>query len=389
MSRRTAILRVLLFLALAVPAALGGLELSTPRESEASAALLSFPTSVCSDQGAQVTYEWLPVEGALEQWIEVSTTDNNFIAGTYSSTQVSGSARSHSAAAANPHWPHFWRVNTRTANGWQVSLTNTFTPCDWPVLLVGGVYCQTSALARAELRWAPRADQIGYQWLEISRDGSFSGPDLVRVGPLGFSTQGFTRGGFEIGQQYAFRAVWEDNDGNQVPTQVGWFEPSCHSTAINSELYSSPDRLRSPRLGIDAAVNVRDVGLGGELGVPAGAYDVVRYNFVDNSGYGGYPGQGGVTMIGGHVDFYTVGLAVFAPLRSAQIGDTIFYDRGDGTTVTYAVDWITDLPFDTDLSSYLARRNSDELILVTCTGTFDSAARRYDLRRLVHAVRVN
>jgi hypothetical protein len=50
---------------------------------------------------------------------------------------------------------------------------------------------------------------------------------------------------------------------------------------------------------------------------------------------------------------------------------------------------VTDLPFNTDLSSYLSRRNGDELILVTCNGTFDSSVRRYDLRRLVHATRVN
>jgi sortase (surface protein transpeptidase) len=94
-------------------------------------------------------------------------------------------------------------------------------------------------------------------------------------------------------------------------------------------------------------------------------------------------------MIGGHVDFYTVGLAVFAPLRNARVGDSIQYVRGDGVTISYVVDWVSDLPFSTDLSPYLGRRANDELILVTCNGTFDQAARRYDLRRLVHAVRTN
>jgi hypothetical protein len=383
---RIALPRIVLFLSLAVLVTLAAFKLSDTRGSEAAGAVLSFPSSACEGRSAQVSYSWLPVGGALEQWIEVSTSDNGFVPGSFSSTQLSASASDFTAAAANPHWPHFWRINTRTVSGWQASLIGNFTPCDWPVLLVGAVYCQTSTQARAEMRWAPRADAVGYQWLEFSLDGSFTDAGLVRVGPLAFGAQSFSRGGFVVGTEYAFRTVWEDSDGNFVPTQVGWFTPTCNSTSINSALYSSDDRLVSARLGINAPVNVRDVGVGGELGVPAGAFDVVRYNFVDYTGLGGYPGQGGVTMIGGHVDFYTVGLAVFAPLRQAQTGDEIQYVRGDGTTVNYVVDWVTDLPFNTDLSPYL-NRSSDELILVTCNGTFDSAARRYDLRRLVHSVR--
>ena len=387
MNRGVALLRILLFLSVTAGVSVAALELREPRQSEAAGAVLIFPSVSCGDGGAQVTYEWQPVSGALEQRIEISTSDNGFAPGTFSSTELSAGAASHTATASDPHWPHFWRINTRTAAGWQVSLSSSFTPCDWPVLLVGGVYCQTPTQARADLRWAPRADVVGYQWLEISLDGSFTDAGMVRIGPLAFVAQDYTRGGFVVGQQYAFRVVWEDSEGNRVPTQVGWFVPVCTSTSTSSELYSSPDRLLVPRLGIDAPVNVRDVGFGGELGVPAGAYDVVRYNFGDLSGLGGYPGQGGVTMIGGHVDYYVVGLAVFAPLRQAQAGDRIEYVLADGSRVAYIVDWISDLPWDTNLTGYLTHRTSDELILVTCNGTFDQAARRYDMRRLVHAVR--
>jgi hypothetical protein len=387
MNRRTTLLRIVLFFSLVAVAVVASFKFSDTPDSEAAGAVLSFPTATCSDDGAQVTYDWLPIDGAQEQWIDITTADNGFVPGSYSSTQLSGTASKYTAAAINPHWPHFWRVNSRTANGWQVSTTGMFTPCDWPVLLIGGVYCQTSTQARAELRWAPRADSIGYQWLEISQDGSFADSGIVRVGPLAFGSQGFSRGGFVVGQEYAFRAVWQDSAGNRVPTQVGWFTPTCTATAINSVLYSSSDRLVSASLGINAPVNVRDVGVGGELGVPSGAFDVVRYNFGEFTGLGGYPGEGGVTMIGGHVDYYTVGLAVFAPLRNAQIGDTVRYVTADGSTITYVVDWVRDLPFSTDLSPYLSRRGNDELILVTCNGTFDQALRRYDLRRLVHASR--
>jgi len=380
-------LRILLFVLLIALAGVAALKFEDTRRTEAAGAILSFPNVVCSGAGAQITFDWLPVDGAIEQWLDVSVGDNGFLPATYTATQLSGSQSSYTMAAINPHYPHFWRVNTRTATGWQVSTTGIFTPCDWPVLLVGAVYCQTQTQARGEFRWAPRADAVGSQWLEFSSDGTFADAGFVSVGPLAFGAQGFQRGGFTVGSEYAFRVVWEDANGNRVPTQVGYFVPQCNSTSVNSALYPSTDRLVSASLGINAPVNVRDVGVGGELGIPAGAYDVVRYNFGEFTGLGGYPGQGGVTMIGGHVDYYTVGLAVFAPLRNAQAGDTIQYVIGDGTTITYTVDWVSDLPFDTNLSGYLGRRGQDELILITCNGTFDSSVRRYDLRRLVHATR--
>ncbi|HWC29218.1 MAG TPA: hypothetical protein VG845_03955, partial [Dehalococcoidia bacterium] len=194
MNRGSALLRVMLFLTLVTVATLGTFKLSQTHDSEAAGAFLSFPTSECGGGAAQVHYEWLPVAGAVEQWIEITTSDNGFSAGTYSSTRLSANDSTFTAAAADPHWPHFWRINTRTASGWEISVVNSFTPCDWPVLLVGGVFCQNATQARAELRWAPRADRIGNQWLEISRDGSFADAELVRVGPLAFGAQGFSRG---------------------------------------------------------------------------------------------------------------------------------------------------------------------------------------------------
>jgi hypothetical protein len=386
MNKSSPALKIAIVIALLASTGVAALQLQQARSSEAAGAILGFPATTCSDEGASITFNWLPMNGASEQTLDFSVADNNFLPGTFESATLAGDARSYTASAVHKHHPHFWRVNSRTQNGWVTSATGMLTPCDWPVLLVGPVICQTHEIATAEFRWAPRADAIGNQWLEISRDGSFS--DAVRVGPLALSAQSFRRGGFEVGETYAFRVVW-DGAGHQVPTQVGWFTPECTASAISSILYGSDDRLVVPRLGINAPVNVRDVGFDGFLGVPEGAYDVVRYNFGQFPRLAGYPGEGGVTMIGGHVDFYTVGLAVFAPLRQAQAGDIIEYHRGDGITITYVVDWVSDLPFSTGLNGYLHNRGVDEILLVTCNGTFDRESRNYDLRRLVHAVRVH
>lgn len=386
--RRVPLVRVTFVLLLIAVAAAGSLGLSRTPMAESAGAILNFPSTDCGSNQTQIHFRWVPVSGAQEQWLDISLKDNHFLPGTYSGEKLELGQRQYSTVALSDDEPHYWRINSRTTDGWVSSKTGVFVPCGGPQLLWGPTICQSAEFASVHFRWAPRADAFGNQWLEVTQDVSFN-RDVTRIGPLAASTDDFRRGGFEVGKRTYFRVAWEDSDGNRVVTKKASFVPDCSTPSITSALYPSADRLAVPRLGIDAPVNVRDVGYNGYLGVPAGAYDVVRYNFAAQGNLRGYPGDGGVTLIGGHVDYYSVGLAVFAPLRSARTGDVIEYERGDGVTIRYEVDWVADLPFDESLNGYLVNRGTDEMILVTCNGTFDRAAGRYDLRRLVHAVRTN
>lgn len=388
--RHAPFIRIALAGLIAVLAGLGAMRLGGSETAEAAGAPLSFPATVCSEGGGttQVTFNWAPVDGALEQWLDLSTADNHFAPGTYRNFKLAPSIKTLATTTIDSTSPHYWRVNTRTAGGWVSSTLGQFVPCGGPQLLWGPTICQSAEFASVSFNWAPRADAIGYQWLELSGTANF-GSDTVRVGPLALSAQSYRRGGFSVDERTYFRIAWENSDGTRVTTDTASFDPDCTVQAVNSALYSSADRLVSSSLGIDAPVNVRDVGFSGFLGVPAGAYDVVRYNFAALPNLQAYPGEGGVTAIGGHVDFYTVGLAIFAPLRNAQPGMSVEYHRGDGVVVRYVVDWVRDIPFNQSLNTYLTNRGPDELLLMTCNGTFDQSVRRYDLRRLVHAVRVN
>ena len=381
-------LRIALVALISVLAVAGALHSGGPQSAEAKGAQLSFPSSDCSTDSAQLTFNWHPVPGVVEQWLDLSLNDNRFAHGTYKGIKLDTDADTLTTSALNSSSPHYWRINSRTVDGWVGSIQGQFVPCGGPQLLWGPTFCQSSRLAAVDFNWAPRADILGYQYLELSGTVDF-GSDTTRVGPLAASTQDFRRGGFKIDERTFFRIVWEDFDGNSVATKTASFVPNCTVQAVNSVLYPSSDRLVSTSLGINAPVNVRDVGFDGFLGNPSGAADVVRYNFVGLPQLRGYPGDGGVSIIGGHVDFYSVGAAVFAPLRSAQPGHMFEYHRADGTVVKYRVDWVKDVPFDQNLTSYLTNRGPDELILVTCNGRFDQTVGRYDLRRLVHAVRVN
>ena len=382
------LLRIALLSAVAAAAIAVSLYTNPNRLAEAAGAVINLPAASCGETSAEVVFNWVPVDGAIEQWLDVSTQDNYFAPGTYTGYKLTPGTKTLTATLSNPDAPYFWRVNSRTLDGWEESKQGQFVPCGGPQLLWGPTVCQSARFATVDFNWAPRADAIGYQWLELSNDASFTG-NVVRVGPLSLAAQSYTRGGFPVDERTYFRIAWEDTSSSaRVTTQTASFVPDCTVAAVNTALYASSDRLVSTSLGINAPVNVRDVGFDGFLGVPSGAYDVVRYNFVGLPSLRGYPGDGGVTAIGGHVDYYSVGLAIFAPLRSAQAGMSIEYHRADGQVVRYVVDWVRDIPFSQSLNSYLSTRG-DALLLVTCNGTFDVSAGRYDLRRLVHATRVN
>jgi LPXTG-site transpeptidase (sortase) family protein len=175
-----------------------------------------------------------------------------------------------------------------------------------------------------------------------------------------------------------------------------WFQQNCSNTGGGSgsvgtgsgSLRASSDRLIMPRLGINAPVNYRTVGTNGQLGDPAGPYDVVWYDFSNFSSFGGYPGDGGNAVLAGHVDYRTVGAAVFYQLRNVSVGDVIQYRRGDGQMITYSVTYVADILPGANWDPIVARGSGDAITLITCNGTFDYTTREYSHRRVVKGVRI-
>jgi len=357
-------------------------------------AILNPPAADCTPTTATIHLSWTKGDNATGQWIEYSVHDNGFAAGTYSVLAVDASASTHSVAAIRHDLPNFWRVMSQTPGGVVASETAEFMPCYRPILLYGAVNCNTAGSAVVTFRWAPLAAATGYQMLEYDNDGDFAGADLLSVGPLAPSQGEHMRNGFHHGTEYYFRVIRVEDDGTRLISQQGYFVPNCPGAAqgqvyINPDLYASDDWIVAPRMGINAAVNVRDVGYDGALGVPVGAFDTVRYNFGAFPQLHGIPGGPGTVLIGGHVDYYQFGLAVFHPLRSAQIGDVVEYWDGN-IKYTYVVDWVGDIDFNVSLNPYVQNNGGQPaLLMITCNGTFDRAQYGgYNLRRLVHAVLV-
>ena len=345
------LLRVMLPVSLAVAIALVALNVREPAQPAAAAgATLSFPGATCQGATASVGFTWTPVAGATLQYLDISTQDNGWADGTFIGTELSGSQAALVWNGITAGVPHVWRVNALTAAGWSVSDTGAFVPCGGPALLWGPLDCVDQQTAKVKFHWAPPTPKADLVYMDLGFDPNFAPGTFAGAGPLPPELQHYDWSGIQGNVWTYFRVNALGQDGQWRSTIVGSFYAAC-APPINTELYGSADRLVAQRLGIDAPINMRDVGYDGFMGDPAGPTDVVRYNFHAWPGYGGDPGKFGTTIVAGHVDYRNYGLAVFAPLRDVQIGDVFEYYRGDGGVVRYAVDWVADLPPDYDWNS--------------------------------------
>jgi LPXTG-site transpeptidase (sortase) family protein len=142
-----------------------------------------------------------------------------------------------------------------------------------------------------------------------------------------------------------------------------------------------------PAANINATVYARSVGSNGVMGNPAGAWDVIWYDFAQNfPGLGGRPGEAGSNAVfAGHVDYIRVGPAVFWSVRNLKTGDQITVRTANGT-FTYSVQWTQWAgPYD-DFTGFVAKQGQETVTLVTCIGEFSGG--HYSNRFIVRAVRI-
>jgi LPXTG-site transpeptidase (sortase) family protein len=141
-----------------------------------------------------------------------------------------------------------------------------------------------------------------------------------------------------------------------------------------------------PAIGVNASVYARSVGTNGQMGNPAGAWDVIWYDFSQNwPGLGGYPGDPGSNAVyAGHVDYIRVGPAVFWSVRNLAAGDKIYVNSRNGT-LTYNVQWSQWAGPTQDFTGFVAQNGSDSITLVTCIGGFSGG--HYSNRLIVRGIR--
>lgn len=148
-----------------------------------------------------------------------------------------------------------------------------------------------------------------------------------------------------------------------------------------------PARFQSAAAEVDARIQGLDS--------PA---DVVSSNVIDDpwtvawhreTGTLGVPGN---VVLGGHLDHYTVGPAVFWTLHELTPGDVIELTGDNGGAHFYAVDWIREYAL-ADLTAELRRglvgpTPDQTLTVITEAGKFDPIESAYDARTVVRGHRI-
>jgi LPXTG-site transpeptidase (sortase) family protein len=142
------------------------------------------------------------------------------------------------------------------------------------------------------------------------------------------------------------------------------------------------ERLLIRRIGVDAPVVVKSVGIDGVMPSPDGPWDVAWYDFSAR------PGFGSNAVFSGHVDYRDVGPAVFWRLRELEQGDIIRVRLADWAEYGYRV--MAKNTFDADtapVGEIVGPTPQEVITLITCTGTLDRSTRQYDQRLVVRAER--
>jgi LPXTG-site transpeptidase (sortase) family protein len=142
-------------------------------------------------------------------------------------------------------------------------------------------------------------------------------------------------------------------------------------------------RLVIPKIGVDAPVVTLGLDDQGAMQSPKTAFEVGWYNFTAE------PGTGGNAVFSGHVDFASVGAAVFWDLHKLGPGDLVVVRLADGTTYQYLV--VTSVSYtrdDAPVTEIVGPTSKDTVTIITCTGTFNRDIHQYSHRLVVRAERI-
>jgi LPXTG-site transpeptidase (sortase) family protein len=155
-------------------------------------------------------------------------------------------------------------------------------------------------------------------------------------------------------------------------------------TPVVTPVSTAPlDRLVIPKIGVDAPVVTLGVDGQGVMQSPSGPFEVGWYDFT------AWPGTGGNAVFSGHVDYASVGAAVFWHLRELGQGDLVEVRLADGTSYQYVV--VSSVSYtsgDAPIAEIVGPTGKDTVTIITCTGTFNREIHQYSHRLVVRAERL-
>jgi LPXTG-site transpeptidase (sortase) family protein len=164
----------------------------------------------------------------------------------------------------------------------------------------------------------------------------------------------------------------------EPPVPVAVSEPEVPEPAPPMPVFGVPVRLRIPALNVEAPVVTVGLTEEGAMDAPEGPENTGWYEL------GPRPGEQGSAVIAGHSGYRT-GPAVFDDLETLQPGDRIYVVDDAGTTIEFTVRESREYdPYDRP-EEVFASNEGRHLNLITCTGSWDSAAGTHSKRLVVFA----
>lgn len=149
-----------------------------------------------------------------------------------------------------------------------------------------------------------------------------------------------------------------------------------------AEQWLRPVAIRIPSIQVDAEIERRPI-VNGHMADPTGPFVVAWYGATGRLGE-----PEGNVVLAGHVDYAGVGPAVFARIGELAEGDEIEVLGESVKSYRFTVVWSQLYDEVTaPVEEIIGSTAKQSVTLITCGGTFDAAAQRYDQRLIVRGER--
>lgn len=164
----------------------------------------------------------------------------------------------------------------------------------------------------------------------------------------------------------------------KVEVNIKAVQPTGNPINASAQSGIIPESMSIPAIGIDAPVQHLGTTETGEMAVPDKIDEVSWFS----PGY--KPGQNGRAVVAGHVDGID-GPAIFWDLSKLEPGDEIIVE-GEGRKLIFKVHTMESVPLDeADIPKIFGYSSSPELVLITCSGTYDFDRGTREERLIVYA----
>lgn len=146
----------------------------------------------------------------------------------------------------------------------------------------------------------------------------------------------------------------------------------------------TPSHIKIPSIGVDADIEYVGKKDDGSMETPKSFRNVGWYTL------GSKPGSAGNAVMAGHVNNALTTSGVFEHLSDVKVGDYVTVADSAGKTLIYIVSQTAQYNIDSaPVSDIFSQTGPSQLILITCDGAWDEAAKSYNKRLVVYAKLTN